>query len=474
MNDPNGTIYIDGQYHLFYQYNPYGQTWGPMHWGHAVSKDLQVWKELPIALFPDNLGTIFSGSAVFDKNNTSGLGSKENPPLIAIYTYNQEFHESGSPTGQSQAIAYSLDKGYSWQKYAHNPVLVNALEPHFRDPKVMWYAPHNKWVMSLAVNKKISFYSSNNLLQWQHESDFTGFGAQGGIWECPDLIPLHLDGSGKEKWVLLVSLNPGGLYGGSGTQYFVGDFDGKNFIIDPEFDAQLKQNIAQHKSPAEWIDYGADNYAGVSWANLPDNRVLTIGWMNNWSYGQATPLRSWRGAMTLPRELRLLETDGRYLLKSLPSREVHAFFKKSVSLKPQSITQQRNLLVDQGVEIFPQYIQLKLDTQAGSRIDIEIGSGSEKSLLTIDRKKKEVLFDRDKSGLTRFAKDFTGVQRAPLRSERDQITLELYIDKSSIEIFMDGGELIFTNQIFPTKKLDRLSIRANEKLELVEGRLGYL
>lgn len=475
MNDPNGLVFIDGQYHLFYQYNPYGITWGPMHWGHAISKDLRVWEELPIALFPDSLGTIFSGSAIYDKDNTSDLGSRENPPLVAVFTYNQQFFEySGGASGQSQGLAYSLDKGLTWQKYAHNPILKNLNERDFRDPKIIWYAPQEKWVMSLAVNKKISFYSSKNLLQWQYESDFgEGVGAKGGIWECPDLIPLRIAGSGKKKYLLLVSLNPGAVNRGSGTQYFVGDFDGKAFTLDPKFKAQLQHNINRKESPAEWVDYGADNYAGVSWSNLPDQRTLSIGWLNNWDYGQMTPLQPWRGAMTLPRELSLIETKDRYVLKSTPARELQSLVKKTIKLDPLTVNGQYDVFAGQKADTFPQYVQLQLNSQAPGRIDIEIGAGKEKSRLTIDRNKMQILFDRDKSGLTNFSDKFVGVQRAPLRWQSDNIKLEFYVDKSSIEIFMNDGEVVFTNQIFPTETLNRLSIHTDKNVKLIGGSLSY-
>lgn len=475
MNDPNGMVYVDGEYHLFYQYNPYGHAWGPMHWGHAVSRDLHSWQELPIALYPDQLGTIFSGSAVFDKNNTSGLGTKDNPPVVAIYTYNHQFREHRSlPAGQSQALAYSLDKGRSWQKYTHNPVLTNQVERDFRDPKVFWFEADKKWIMSLAVDKKISFYSSKNLKEWQHESDFgEGVGAKGGVWECPDLIPLRIEGSGEQKYVLLVSINPGAVNGGSGTQYFVGDFDGKTFSLDSQFSAQLQQNIKEGESPAEWLDYGADNYAGVSWSNLPDQRALMIGWMNNWDYAQITPLKTWRGAMTLPRELSLTESNGRYVVKSIPAREVATHRKKNVALTPTKINGKYELLTAQGIKDFPQYVHLEFNSQAADRIEFSLGAGREQSRLIIDRDKGQVLFDRNKSGLVKFSEKFTGIQRAPFNNKKNQLKLELYIDNSSIEIFINEGELVFTNQVFPTQKNQELVIKTNKLLELTVGNIGY-
>ena len=244
MNDPNGMVYHNGEYHLFYQHNPDSTVWGPMHWGHAVSKDLVKWEHLPIALYPDSLGTIFSGSAVVDKNNTSGLGTKDNPAMVAIYTYhNAEGEKAGRKDYQTQGIAYSLDNGRTWTKYKANPVLKNPGIKDFRDPKVSWYEKGQKWIMTLAVTDHISFYSSKNLLDWTKESDFgADIGGHGGVWECPDLFKMPVAGTNEEKWVLIVNINPGAPNGGSGTQYFVGQFDGKNFVLDNQFEQQLSSN----------------------------------------------------------------------------------------------------------------------------------------------------------------------------------------------------------------------------------------
>ena len=294
MNDPNGMVYYQGEYHLFYQYYPDDNVWGPMHWGHAVSKDMIHWEHLPIALYPDKLGYIFSGSCVIDWNNTTGFGSKENPPMVAIFTYHDPEGEKNKTIDfQTQGIAYSLDKGRTWTKYEGNPVIPNPGIKDFRDPKVIWHQDTQKWVMSLAVKDHISFYSSKDLKSWKLESDFgEKAGAHGGVWECPDLFPLK-DQNGNEKWVLLVSINPNGPQGGSATQYFVGDFDGKTFT--PNHDK------------IKWIDYGADNYAGVTFSDIPaeDGRRLFIGWMSNWQYAQVVPTYTWRSAMTIPRELTL-------------------------------------------------------------------------------------------------------------------------------------------------------------------------
>jgi sucrose-6-phosphate hydrolase SacC (GH32 family) len=239
MNDPNGMVFHNGEYHLFYQHNPDSTVWGPMHWGHAVSKDMIYWEHLPIALYPDSLGTIFSGSAVVDNNNTSGFGTAVNPALVAIYTYHDaEGEKAGRKDYQNQGIAYSLDNGREWITYDQNPVLRSPGIPDFRDPKVMWHEKSQQWIMALAVVDRISFYSSPNLKDWTKESEFgANIGAHGGVWECPDLFELQVEGTQDKKWVLLVSINPGAPNGGSGTQYFIGDFDGKNFTLDEQFSA---------------------------------------------------------------------------------------------------------------------------------------------------------------------------------------------------------------------------------------------
>jgi fructan beta-fructosidase len=284
VNDPNGMVYYKGTYHLFFQHYPKATVWGPMHWGHAVSKDLIHWKQMPIALYPDKLGYIFSGSVVVDENNTSGFGTKSKPAMVAIFTHHDPKGEkSGSSVFQNQSIAYSLDEGTTWTKYTGNPVLKNPGIKDFRDPKVFWYAAGNKWVMSLATKDRITFYSSPNLKDWKKESDFGQMlGAHGGVWECPDLFPLKLNG--KEYWVLLVSINPGGPNGGSATQYFVGHFDGKTFTPS--------------SNQTKWIDYGPDNYAGVTWGNT-GNRKIFLGWMGNWFYANDVPTLKWRNAMTI-------------------------------------------------------------------------------------------------------------------------------------------------------------------------------
>ena len=281
MNDPNGMVYYDGEYHLFYQYYPEDIVWGPMHWGHAVSKDMVHWEHLPIALFPDSLGYIFSGSAVIDWNNTSGLGDPdsypETPPMIAIFTHhNMAGEKAGKIDYQYQSIAYSNDKGRTWTMYSGNPVVPNPGIKDFRDPKVIWHEASQQWVMVFAAYDKVRIYISPNLKDWTFTSEF-GIPGDERLWECPDLFPMKVEETGETKWVLITSIQKDAPNGGTATGYFIGDFDGKTFTGD------YKKQY--------WLDYGTDNYALVTWSDIPeeDGRRLAIGWMSNWQYAQEVP-----------------------------------------------------------------------------------------------------------------------------------------------------------------------------------------
>ena len=285
MNDPNGLVYFHDTWHMFFQHYPDSTVWGPMHWGHAVSKDLVHWQQKPIALYPDSLGYIFSGSAVIDKRNTAGFGKNA---MVAIFTYHDaEKEKAGKDDYQSQGIAYSLDEGKTWEKYSGNPVLPNPGKRDFRDPKVFWDPKTDNWKMILAAGDHLELYSSSNLKKWEKVSEFTDpVDEKLGVWECPDLFPLKAEGDNVQKWVLIISHNPGAPNGGSGTRYFIGDYDGKDFTTNQT------ENL--------WLDYGTDNYAGVTFNNAPDDERILIGWMNNWNYGQQIPTKGWRSAMTLP------------------------------------------------------------------------------------------------------------------------------------------------------------------------------
>ena len=302
VNDPNGLFYYEGKYHLYFQHNPNDNVWGPMHWGHATSYDLINWKEENIALYPDENGYIFSGSIVVDSKNSSGLGVDNKVPIIALYTnHNPKGESNDSIQSETQYLAYSLDSGYTWTKYKNNPIINNPGIKDFRDPKVVWDEDSNKWIMALAVQQEVFFYGSQNLLDWNLLSKFgKNYGSHSGVWECPELMKLPVNDQ-ESKWVLIVSINPGGPNGGSATQYFVGDFDGTNFNIDDHFAHEIESNHSY------WLDFGKDNYASVSFDNARkiDGSKIMIGWMSNWLYAQKVPTKKWRNGMTIPREVKL-------------------------------------------------------------------------------------------------------------------------------------------------------------------------
>ncbi|GAB2501677.1 glycoside hydrolase family 32 protein [Algoriphagus taiwanensis] len=446
MNDPNGMVYMDGAYHLFFQYYPDTTVWGPMHWGHAVTGNLTEWEELPIALYPDSLGYIFSGSAVFDAENSSQLGTDSNPPLVAIFTYHDmDGEKAGKTDYQSQAIAFSLDKGKSWEKYHGNPVLPNQGIKDFRDPKVFQGVNADgkkEWIMTLAVMDRIQFYGSENLINWTLKSEFgQGVGAHGGVWECPDLLPFTL-ADGTQKWVLLVSINPGGPQKGSATQYFIGQFE--NGVFTPD-DTMIR-----------WLDYGPDNYAGVTWSNLPkeQNRTLFIGWMSNWLYGQVLPTDPWKSSMTIPRALSLFEVNGTLLLKSSPAVELTDLRKASYEIyREESGLPSEAFEIEAGVENSESF-NLFLSNENGDSLRIF----KEGNLLTLDR---------SKSGNTEFHEDFASVFSAQMSWEAT--SLRVFVDAHSVEVFVNEGELALTALVFPSAPWKKISgIKGLEKVMIYD------
>ena len=438
MNDPNGMVYLNGQYHLFYQHYPDSTVWGPMHWGQATSKDLVEWVHQPIALFPDSIGMIFSGSSVLDKNNTSGLGRNGIAPLIAIFTqHNMPGEKAGRVDFQNQSIAFSLDEGKTWTKYAGNPVLKTPNLKDFRDPKVIWHQPSQKWIMSLAVGDHVEFYSASNLIDWTKESEFgKGQFAHGGVWECPDLMSFNLDG--RSIWVLLVSMNPGGPNGGSATQYIVGDFDGHEF---KPFTTQTK-----------WMDFGPDNYAGVTFSNTGDRNVL-IGWMSNWNYANLVPTQKWRSAMTVPRELSVVKSSNHsnaskdYLLVSRPVKELNAGFTP----------------IQKNENIVPN----RMDIADFKATDYEIvfsNDYNEKLVVGYDAHKKQFFIDRKNAGVSKFHEGFAAVATAPRFAEDAKMELTILLDKTSVELFADGGRTVMTALFFPTHPYTKWKIVSKEKI----------
>lgn len=454
MNDPNGLVYNDGVYHLFYQYYPEDIVWGPMHWGHAVSRDMVSWEHRPIALFPDENGYIFSGSAVVDKENTSGFGTGETAPLVAIFTYhNMEGEKAGNLDYQTQGIAYSLDNGDSWVKYAKNPVISNPGIKDFRDPKVFWHQESKRWVLVLVAGDHALIYNSTNLKDWELRSSFgKEVGAHGGVWECPDLFPLEIGKTGEKKWVLLISINPGAPNGGSGTQYFVGDFDGTTFTSE--------------QKEVKWIDWGADNYAGVTYNNTPSDERIFIGWMSNWAYAKDTPTKRWRSAMTLPRNLFLEKVDESFTLFNYPLETLNSLrkpmFSKDVSISPK----------EEEVISFANFNQSEILFETSGR-NFEMvfynDLGDEQKFL-FNQEKAEMLLDRKSSGQTAFKDAFADkIHRMPLAGiPSGEIEIRILMDWSSVEIFVNRGQKVMTSQIFPKESYNGLRIKntGNELLQL--------
>lgn len=444
MNDPNGMVYYEGEYHLFYQYYPNDNVWGPMHWGHAISEDLMHWEHQPIAIYPDTLGWIFSGSAVVDWKNTSGLGTNGNPPMIAIFTQHyRPGEEAGLNDFQTQGIAYSNDKGRSWDMFDGNPVLSNPGINDFRDPKVIWYEAGQKWIMSLAVKDQIGFYSSSDLKTWEHESDFgLDVGAHGGVWECPDLFPIK-DNLGNEKWILLVSINPGGPSGGSATQYFIGDFDGSVF-----------QNQNPSTEPI-WFDWGKDNYAGVTWSDVPeqDGRRIFIGWMSNWQYATSVPTQRWRSAMTTPREIKLVDKRGSYQLNATPVKEVEVLFDGE-----KTIEKEIELTDGESKELFVAKVKgdswkasFILDITKSNVTTINVINGQNQiSAFTFNVKSGSIGFDRMNSGSGDFNADFMVPINGDYVFDSKKLNVDIYWDASSMELFVNDGEFQMTNLVFPS------------------------
>lgn len=611
LNDPNGMFYFEGEYHLFYQYHPHSTTWGPMHWGHAVSKDLVTWKELPIALSPDEKGMIFSGSAVVDWNNSSGFGSAESPPIVAMFTYhNQEMADNSVIPHQTQAIAYSLDKGRSWSKYEGNPVIENPGIVDFRDPKVVWDDENGQWVMVLAQEDHIGFYTSDNLREWRHVSNFgKDHGTHSGVWECPDLLKMKIEGTDEYRYVLLVSINPGGPNGGSATQYFVGDWDGKNFTPDPTSSKSLRvkaphfpegelidgfeegyskwkihgdaflnkptmgnhvrqwpiqgfvgnylansfsdgdypqgellslpftitqdyinfyvaggyepervsvqlisdgqviktaggnhtnkfvlrsfsvsdfkgkkaqiriidrssdpwgfimvDQLTQSERPAEnaeehamWLDWGTDNYAGVTFANTQEvaQHPIFMGWMNNWDYARNIPTSTWRGAMTLPRTLRLVKISQGFRVTSQPVENVNKILgTKHTTLVAARETKQTELPAN-GVA----KINLDFSLASAGAMKLLFHNSTEALVLNVDISGKLVELDRNQVSYQGFSEQFQGIVSMPLESVAENNSVEIWLDTSSIEVFTGNGKYTMTSRIFPTLPFSQLTIQ---------------
>ena len=410
MNDPNGMFYKDGVYHLYFQYNPYGSVWGNMHWGHSTSTDLMHWKFEGCAIVPDAWGAIFSGSCVVDHENTAGFGKEA---VVAFYT-----SAKSTPWGdiQMQSMAYSLDNGKTFTKYGQH----------------------------------MEIYSSVNLKEWKKESEFGAMqGAHGGVWECPDLVEIPVEGTREKKWVLICNLNPGGPFGGSAAQYFVGSFDGKKFV---------------NESPTQtkWMDWGKDNYATVTWNNAPDGRCIALGWMSNWQYANNVPTRQYRSVNTLARDLTLYREGQELYLKSTPSVEVKKARGKKVSIPSFKVSEKHEI-----VNLFEEKqgayeVEIVIQNAGASKIAFcLLNDKGEKVSMYYDLNRKQFVMDRSESGTVDFSKDFPAVTVAPVNVNKE-LTLRLFVDRSSIEAFGEDGKFVMTNLVFPSQPYVKMCFEADK------------
>lgn len=444
MNDPNGMFYKDGVWHLYYQWNPYGSKWQNLSWGHSTSTDLINWEHQPVALTPDGLGYIFSGSSAIDHNNTAGFGEDA---VVAIYT--------SAGTNQMQSLAYSNNDGADFTVLTSNPIIT--LESEARDPNFFWNEQTGEWNLALAhaLDHEMLFFTSPDLKNWTLQSSFgKGLGAQDGVWECPDLFRLPVDGTDKEKWVLICNINPGGPFGGSGVQYFVGDWDGKKFTVDTDADGKV---------PTKWLDHGKDNYALVSWSDTPDGRRTAIGWMSNWDYAAEVPTSQYRSANTLPRELSLFTaSDGQIYMANVPSPEVISLRDRLVtSVKNSSLNSKDKVYnlpaVNDGVCEFTvdfnaetaDSIMMTLSNKAGEHVDMVYNPATH-----------TLSFDRRNSGNVGFSDAFPVVTVAPTHETDGKVSLRVFIDRSSIELFGNEGRFSMTNLVFPTHPYTTLEIKS--------------
>lgn len=445
MNDPNGMFYRDGVWHLYYQWNPYGSKWQNMTWGHSTSEDLVTWEHQPTAIEANGLGSVFSGSSVVDTENTAGFGKDA---VISLYT--------SAGVSQVQSLAHSKDGGQTFEIYPANPVIT--LESEARDPNMFWDDTNRCWVLVLAhaLDHEMLFFTSPDLREWTLRSAFgKGIGAQDGVWECPDLFRLKVDGTDEEKWVLVCNINPGGPFGGSATQYFVGDFDGKTFRADTDANGNI---------PTKWMDYGKDHYATVSWSDAPDNRRTLIGWMSNWQYAAEVPTMQYRSANTLPREAGLFKgADGQIYMSSAPSPEL-------LTLRDRAVVSVRNKSVGRNSREFALpssntgvcEILLDLDCKKADSVDIKISNkAGEYVTLRYSSSDHTLSFDRRESGIVDFSQDFPAVTVAPTFDDGRKVSLRIFIDKSSMEVFGNNGKFVMTNLVFPTKPYTTLSVNAN-------------
>ena len=418
MNDPNGMFYKDGVWHLCYQYNPYGSQWENLSWGHSTSTDLINWKAEPTALEPDALGMMFSGCCVVDKNNTAGFGKDA---IVALYTT--------AGARQTQSLAYSTDGGKTFTKYADNPIITSNV-PDFRDPHVFWNEEAGFWNMILAAGQQMSIYSSKDLKEWKHESDFGAeYGNHGGVWECPDLMKMNVKGTNKDKWMLICNINPGGPSGGSATQYFIGQFDGHKFTCEDE------------PSETKWMDYGKDHYATITFDNAPEGRHVGIAWMSNWQYANQVPTKQYRSANSIVRDFGLFEYKGETYCSITPAKEMLAA---------------RGARVSQPTEACEIVVTVKGDAQIILR-----NAKGERVVMTYDDEEETFDMDRRRSGNISFSDAFPVATSSPTYGKVRQ--LRIFVDRCSVEAFDGDGKMCMTNLVFPSTPYDKITVKGKAK-----------
>ena len=421
MNDPNGMFYKDGVWHLCFQYNPYGSQWENMTWGYSTSTDLVNWTTQAAVLEGDALGAIFSGSSVVDKNNTSGFGKDA---IVAFYT--------SAGHSQTQSMAYSTDGGKTFTKYEHNPIIVSTARD-FRDPHVFWNAEAGFWNMVLAAGQEMQIYSSANLKDWKFESSFGHeYGNHGGVWECPDLMKMKVRGTDEEKWMLICNINPGGPFGGSATQYFIGQFDGHKFTCEDE------------PNETKWMDYGKDHYATVTFDNAPDGRHCAIAWMSNWQYANQVPTMQYRSANSIVRDLGLFEYKGETYCSVLPAKEMSAARGAKVSAPTEAC-------------------EIVVDLKGDAQITLRNAKG-ERVVMTYDDAEETFDMDRRRSGNVSFSDAFPVVTSTPTYGKVRQ--LRIFVDRSSIEAFDSDGKMVMTNLVFPTVPYDKIIVKGKAKARI--------
>jgi fructan beta-fructosidase len=453
MNDPNGLVYYEGTYHLFHQYNPEGNTWGHMSWNHATSEDLVHWQHQGVAIPEEGNEMIFSGSAVVDENNTAGFGSGDGPaPIVAVYTSHYTIAEDS--IDQAQSLAYSTDGGETWTKYEGNPVLEHP-DPNFRDPNVFWYAPGEKWIMTIALptQHKVQFYESTDLKDWSLLSTFGPAGGTGGIWECPALFQVPVEGSDRMQWVLQVDLNPGSIAGGSGGQYFLGNFDGTTFT----------PREGELEIAPRWVDYGPDFYAVIPWNNVPEEggRALWLAWMNNWAYGESIPTSPWRSAQTIPRSVHVRTIDGRPRLVQRPVEELQRLRETPVQLEGRTIEPGMTSLAADGISGQTLEIVAEFEPGDAETVGLAVREGeAERTIIGYDATTDSVFVDRTTSGAVDFHEAFAARDAAPLSLQNGRVKLHIFVDRSSVEVFANDGARVLTHRIFPRPESDGVSLVA--------------